>query len=62
MVQSIDSFDGKRLVDAAQGDLKLPEDEEDGEAKEKAEEAKRDLEDVRDLLLINHVLIWPITH
>jgi heat shock protein beta len=50
MVQSIDSFDGKRLVDAAQGDLKLPEDENDGEAKEKAEEAKRDLEDVCDWL------------
>merc|ERR1740117_2431792 len=47
MIQSLDSFDGKSLTDAAKGDLDLPVDE---ETKAKKEEATKDLEEVCDWL------------
>ena len=43
MVQSIDEFASYRLVDAAKGNLDIPEIEND---EEKTEEAKKDLEEV----------------
>ena len=43
MVQSIDEFASYRLVDAAKGNLDIPEIEDD---EEKTEEAKKDLEEV----------------
>jgi len=47
MIQSLDSYDGKSLTDAAKGDLDLPVDE---ETKAKKEEATKDLEEVCDWL------------
>lgn len=47
MVQSIDEFASYRLVDAAKGNLDIPEIEDD---EEKTEEAKKDLEEVCDWL------------
>ena len=52
MVQSVDEFAGHRLVDAAKGNLDIPEEE---ESKEAAAEAKKDLEDVS-ILYYHHII------